>query len=420
MNRTLSRAWLIGRHHFVQEASKRSFLLVLFSLPLFLALTISVGLLGARMSEHSTTIGYVDSRAFLQDSMVASGERNVQFRSYESRGEAQAALDNGAIDAYYLLAPDFAVTRRAELVYQEAPPWEAQQAFNAIVRRARLAGRSPQLTERVLQGPSLTVRVISTGREYPAVGPPPVSDFLPIIAAAVIGFLVMTTSGYLMEVVVAEKENRTMEIVISSVSAGEMMLGKIIGALGIAILQIAVWALCFIGAVWLGDVLEIGWLQNLHPDWANMAKIFVVGAPVYLLMAALMTAIGATLVDSHDAQQAGPFYLLVLYIPFYFIVLIGNNPNGPAALALSYFPPTAITAYALRMLFATVPWWQIGVTSAIALVASLLMVWAAGKVLRLSMLRYGQRLRWRELWARERAPQEGPSGPRLAGRERRA
>jgi ABC-2 type transport system permease protein len=223
------------------------------------------------------------------------------------------------------------------------------------------------------------------------------------MAAAVIGFLVMTTSGYLMAVMATEKENRTVEIVVSSVSAGKMMLGKIIGGLAIAALQLLVWVLCFAVGIWLGsEVLRLPWLQTLKLEWVNIIKIVVVGLPVYVFMAALMTAIGGTLTDTQDAQQAGAFYLLVLYVPFFLLGFIGRDPNGPIALLFSFFPPTAITTIALRMIFTTIPWWQIAAVAATALLSAGLMAWLAAKALRINLLRYGQPLRLRELFVRRR------------------
>ena len=67
----MSRVWLIGWHHFRQEVSKRSFLLVLLSLPLFLTLTIGLGALSVRLSDEEMVVGYVDPAHFLQDTTLA-------------------------------------------------------------------------------------------------------------------------------------------------------------------------------------------------------------------------------------------------------------------------------------------------------------------------------------------------------------
>lgn len=400
----MSRVWLIGWHHFRQEVTKRSFLFVLLSLPLFLTLTIGLGALSVRLSDEEMGVGYVDPAHFLQDTTMPVTDNEVELRRFDDAAAARTALESGVITGYYVLSPDFPANPQVELFYLTPPPWQAQNAFATLVQQNRLADQPADIRQRVLNGPTVSVRATSSGRVFPTAGPT-LAMFLPLLAAAAIGFLVMTSSGYMMEVIVTEKENRTMELLVASLSAGKILFGKIIGALGIAALQALIWSLCFVGTAWLGGILDISWLQDLRPDWGDIGLILVIGGPVYLFMAAVMTAIGSTLVDSQDAQQAGPFYLLILYIPFFFLGAIAESPHGPVALALSFFPPTALTAFALRLLFDAIPAWQVIVSLLVSLAGGVGMIWLAGKVFRLSLLRYGQRLRWRELFRAVRVPE---------------
>lgn len=409
----MSRVWLIGWHHFRQEVTKRSFLLVLLSLPLFLLLTIGLGVLSVKLSAEEMAVGYVDPAQFLQDTTITVMEGEVQLVRYDDAAAARTALESGVITGYYVLSPDFPANPQVELVYLTPPPWQAQNAFTTLVQQNLLADETVAVRQRVLEGPTVAVRVTASGRVFPTAGPT-LAMFLPLLVAVTIGFLVMTSTGYMMEVVVTEKENRTMEILVASLSTGKIMFGKIIGALGIAAVQLVVWSLCFALAVWLGrGPLDITWMQTLHPDWGDIGLILLIGGPVYLFMAALMTAIGSTLVDSQDAQQAGPFYLLILYIPFFFLGAIAESPHGPIALALSFFPPTALTAFAVRLIFDAIPTWQVVVSVMVSLVGGGGMIWLAGKVFRLSLLQYGQRLRWRELFRAVRAGE--PTRPTIAG-----
>jgi ABC-2 type transport system permease protein len=91
---------------------------------------------------------------------------------------------------------------------------------------------------------------------------------------------------------------------------------------------------------------------------------------------------------------------LLLLLPTYFTVPIGQAPNGMLAVAISLFPPTAAMTLGIRDIFASVPTEQFLLAAGIALAGGLGMVWLAGKAFRLSMLRYEQRLRLRELLAR--------------------
>jgi ABC-2 type transport system permease protein len=393
------KVWLIAQYHFLQEARKRSFLFLLFALPLFLAFSAGMGWVFSVVHSERTTLGYVDPGGLLADLGAGPEEPDVTLVRFETEADAHRALEAGEVDAYYLLPAEGAppAGRPASLVYFEAPPWTAARYFENLVRRNHMAGQPALLTERLVSGASVTVRATRSNREFPN-GDPTVAHFLPLIAAAIFSFLVLTTFGYLGEAVVAEKENRTMEVVITSVSAGRLMTGKILGGVGIALLQLLVWLVCLALFVFVGGtVLGIEWLQNIDPGWRDVANVVVVALPVYLLLAALTTILGATLVETQEVQQLGGLAFFVLFVPIYLLVPLIQDPNSPLALAFSFFPFTSVVTIALRSLLVEVPGWQVALSAAIALVCALLMVWLAGKAFRLSMLRYGQRVRWGEL-----------------------
>jgi ABC-2 type transport system permease protein len=106
------------------------------------------------------------------------------------------------------------------------------------------------------------------------------------------------------------------------------------------------------------------------------------------------------MVDNQEAQQLGGLSFVVLFLPVYLAVPLIQNPNGLLALAFSLFPPTAVVTIAMRSLLLEVPAWQIALAAGVALASGVGTVWLAGKTFRLSMLRYGQRLRPRDLLTR--------------------
>jgi ABC-2 type transport system permease protein len=402
----MSKMWLIAQHHFGQEAGKRSFLLVLFSLPLFLTLTIGLGYLTSRLEQESTTLGYVDQAGVLVETLAKAQEHHVRLVPFETPEAARAALEAGEIDAYYLLTADYVNTHQAQLVYFEPPSHSAVRYFQNLVRLNLTADQPPAVVERVLSGAKVSVRATASQREFPS-GGPSAGQVVSLLAAAMFAFLVLTTSGYMMQALVTEKENRTMEILMSSVSPFHMMAGKIVGVLGIAVIQLALWLAFLAGAAWLGgNALGIGWLQNITPNWRDILMITIVALPSYLCIAALMTAVGSTLVDSQEAQQMGPLFFMLLWLPVYLIIPIAHNLNGPLALGLSLFPLTSVVTIGVRSMFMEIPAWQIALSVAAALASGAVLVWLAGRAFRLSMLRYGQRLRWRELFVRRRPAPE--------------
>jgi len=106
----MSKVWLIARHQFRGEVSKRSFLLVLFSLPLFLTFTIGLGYLTVRLEEESTALGYVDQVGLLVETAAQPEEDDVRLIPFDTPEAARAALEAEEIDAYYVLPADYADT----------------------------------------------------------------------------------------------------------------------------------------------------------------------------------------------------------------------------------------------------------------------------------------------------------------------
>jgi len=397
----MSKIWLIARHHFQKETRKKSFLFILLSMPFFLLFSIGLGILFESLANDRMNVGYVDPGAFLRQTTLDDADEDIQLIAFPDEEKARLALDGNEIKAYYLLPADYPESIEIDLVYRDESDGRATSLMRRLVKLNLLAGQSPEVADRLMFGADVTVFATDANREYPE-GGPEAGLFLPIIVALVFGFLTMTTSGYMLQVMVEEKENRTMEIVISSVSPSQMMSGKIVGALGIAFVQLTVWACFFLIGLWVSrSVMDVAWLQEVKPVYLDLVKVAAVALPAYLFMAAIMTLIGATLVDTQEAEQVGPLAFLVILIPLFLIVPIAANPNGALAVILTLVPVTSVLTVALRSIFIVVPTWQVLASCFISLVSAGIAVWLAGKAFRLSLLRYGQRIKLSELLSRQ-------------------
>lgn len=392
----MSKIWLVAEQQFRKDVFKRSFVLAVFAMPLFLGFIIGLGWLGERIQQQSTVVGYVDAGNVLAHAPVSDDE-TVEFVRFAAVDEARAALEAEQIDGYYVLPADYPQSREVALVHKGNVSGAAMQAFDESMRRTLLAGQQEQVVERALAGPVLAVLAIDRHRTVP-LSLPGVGAFVPLILAALFAFLVMTVAATLMEAMAAEKQNRTIEIVVSSISPGQMMAGKILGVMGMTVVLAACWLAILVGFTWLGaNVVRLDWLQNLAIDGRDLALLLMVALPSFLFMAALMVALGATIVDAQEAQQIGAVAFLIIFVPIYLFFAFGDNPNSPLAIAFSLFPLTSVTTLAVRSLFMQVPTGQFVASALIALVSGVVMVWLAGKLFRANMLRYGQGLRLRQM-----------------------
>ena len=394
----MSKISLVAWHQLRQETSKRSFLILLLLMPLILVFTIGFGVLIARLEAGETTLGYVDQAGIIFDPTLGPENKDVTLVAYDTPEEARAALDAGTINGYYIIDADYASTHQAELLYNEQPRSSAMRYFEEVVRTNLVAGKTPALAERLLEGSNLTIEATTYHREYATAGPA-AGLFFPLIVSVFFIFLILTTSGYMTTVLAEEKVNRTIEIIVTSISAGQMMAGKLLGALGIAALQLVVWIVFLLAAVWVGgQVLDLSWLQNLDISWRDGVMAVLVALPAYYFTAAMMTLLGTMVSDDMEAQQIGSLSFILLLMPIYLLMVIFPNPSGAVALFFSFFPPTSILTFGVRSLVMVVPTWQVILSMIISLIGGVILTWLAGRAFRLSMLRYGQRLRLGELF----------------------
>jgi ABC-2 type transport system permease protein len=83
---------------------------------------------------------------------------------------------------------------------------------------------------------------------------------------------------------------------------------------------------------------------------------------------------------------------LLFVLPLFILPVLFSNPGHPLIVAFTLFPTTSFLTISLRWGLGTVPWWQIGLSWALLVATATLSIWAAARVFRAGMLRYGKPL----------------------------
>jgi ABC-2 type transport system permease protein len=200
-----------------------------------------------------------------------------------------------------------------------------------------------------------------------------------------------------MQAVVDEKENRTMEVLATSVSPMQLIGGKVMGIVAISLTQLAAWAVVTVLGILLAANAGIGFFQDLSMDMEIILSTLIIAVPAYVLASALMTSIGVIATTASEGQSISAVFLILHLIPIYLSWLIIPTPNDAPAVVLSFLPFTALMTICLRNLFASVPMWQVAVSAVVQTLTAVGALWLASRSFRMGMLRYGQRLKWLEL-----------------------
>ncbi len=385
--------WLIAKQEYRRTVVRRGFVILTAAIPIGMIALIALAILVEGMGADKRPIGYVDPSGTLdpgvQARMPDSGS-SVQIRAFPDQETALVALESEEIQAFYVLPDDYPQTLHTQLYYLEEPPSEEVWAdFDDFVRLNLLAAMPQEMQTRLFEGPDITVHDIASNREFSESSI--INVILPFVATFFFFFATMSAAGYMLGVVAGEKENRTIEIMVTSVTPGQLIGGKTLGLLAAALTQLGIYVLAaIIGlAVAAPYVPE---LQRVIVPWGYLGIMALFFLPTYVLISAVMVAIGGAVTEVQQGQQLAGLLNLVFMLPVFLISILFENPGHPIMVFFTLFPPTSFLTVSLRWGLGTVPMWQIGASWMLLVAAAVFMVWAAARVFRAGMLHYGQPL----------------------------
>ena len=236
------------------------------------------------------------------------------------------------------------------------------------------------------------------------------------LAMAFILYMIILMYGQMvMTSIIEEKNNRVLEIVVSSVKPSVLMAGKIIGVGLVALTQILIWAAIVLSfTVWAMPAI-IGSLSGIDSDFAGVLSqfgdagyvamlfvymiLFVVGG--YLFYSSIYAAIGSAVDNIQDASQLQMVAVLPIIIGFVLAPSVINNPSSGAAFWGSIVPFTSPMVMMARIPFG-IPLWEILVSLVLLYASSVALIWLAAKIYRVGIFMYGKKPTFGELlrWAR--------------------
>lgn len=401
----MNKLWQVAVCEYGRNVFKRSFAAVLLGVPLLLAMSIGTGFVIESLRDNPLPVGYVDHAGVLAgripapprpSAWVAGRDESIAFVAYSSEDAARAALESNAIQAYYVLPADYAVTRRVGLVYVREPGVNALQQFFDFLQINLLPAQPDVIARRVAAGPEVIVRSLDGRRETPT-GAPTFGLLMPLFITLAFFFMLLLSAGYMLGAVADEKENRTIEVLLTSVSPAQLMTGKVLGIAAIGLTLAAAWTALVALGIAAAAQAGVTWFGDLAMDWRIVLATAAIAVPAYVLAAALMVAIGALIPTTREAQSISALFLAVHAIPLYVAWTFFGDPQGTLPVVLSLLPCTALMTVGMRSLFTVVPAWQVAAGAAVQVVCALGALWLAGRALKVGLLNYQHRPAWRGL-----------------------
>jgi ABC-2 type transport system permease protein len=277
---------------------------------------------------------------------------------------AQTALENGKINGYYYIPEDF-MTSGSVIAYQENYNVMGGMENTWVVKETLHSNLllSAGISSEQFSQPLGDIKVVKATSEVAKPEPEPrasdqtLSYIVPYIVSLLFYVIIMTTSSMLMNSITTEKENRIMEILLTSIDPETMLAGKILSRGVVGILQFLLWG----GTGWLllqfsGQTFQMADQFKLPPEFLLWSLLFILLG--YGLYATLMAAVGALAPNIRESSQITILFVLPMIVPLMFVSIFSQSPNQALPVFLSYFPLTSPLAMMMRLSVTEIPIWE--------------------------------------------------------------
>jgi len=193
-----------------------------------------------------------------------------------------------------------------------------------------------------------------------------------------------------MQSVIEEKNNRIVEVLLSSVKSKELLTGKILGSAITGVLQMTIWLSPVIIVAltgWIKLPFEIIFNISIFQAFYFILNFFV-GLIIFL---GLFAAVASIFDNVQDTQSAMFPLIMLIMIPFFITISLIKNPTNSLAKIASMFPFSSIIVMPARMALVDVPVWQFLVSFTVNVITLILIFPIAGKIYRVGILKTGKK-----------------------------
>ncbi len=431
---------IIIAREFNERVGKKSFVITTLLMPVLMLLLMAAPAAIMMLSTpDDTEIAVVDQSGIMMPELAARAA-DLDFVTLTATDQPlDSVIADDRYDAVIFIGQDIVENpSNAALYNRDAGSMEvemlASNAIKKVVEDERLKAYSIENLSKILDEVNVdvhlsTLRIDESGNQESfssgvSYGMGMVMTFVLYMFLLLYGQMVMTS-------IIEEKNNRVLELVVSSVKPMQLMMGKIIGVGLVAVVQVVIWGvlLCLMSAFLLPAILpadlsaqvamasagDMDLSSSFDPDMINALAtftsvgyiatmmgymlMFLVGG--FLFYASIFAAIGSAVDNIQDASQLQTFAVLPIILALVFSLAVVSDPNGTMSVWMSMIPFTSPMVMLARIPFG-IPAWQIWVSAAILFASFVAMAWIAGKIYRIGIFMYGKKPSIADLvrWAR--------------------
>lgn len=416
---------LIIAREFGERARKRSFIITTLLMPiLMIGLMIAPSLMMLMDTAEQKQVVVIDRSGVVGDKLQSGGEVLFSVQNDLSKAEACSIYgeDSGIFGILYI-GSEVEHRDSVQLITNSSSSMMLEEniasQISAIVEAEKLKAYNIDNLDQILASVATNIELSTfenngTGEvetmESTSSG---INYILGMLLGMLLYMIIIIYGQMVLTSVVEEKSSRVIDVMVTSCTPFQIMMGKILGIALVAVTQIAIWAVLVIGAskflipaLFSPEVAATNdmMMQALMGTLGNTSYIaglfgylllFILGG--FLLYASLYAAAGSAVDSVQDGQQFNTIIMMPIILALIVMMSVFNDPNSSVAFWFSIIPFTSPIVMIARIPFG-IPTWEVVVSLVLLYATFLFVAWFAAKIYRIGIFMHGKRPSWRELW----------------------
>jgi ABC-2 type transport system permease protein len=413
---------LVIQREYLTRVRKRSFVVMTLVAPLLLSLFYGIIIYFAvnrDIGDTQKSIYVEDVSGVIIDKLQSTEQLHFISGQHPSAGYTTDFFNETHTDAV-LIIPDTSLTNVSLLAVNQPSITlmsTIEDQLASIKKQSSLEklGMNSKVLEDIMHQ-SVNISTSTVSEKGAESSSAQASSVIGYISALIIYLFIFMYGVQVMRGVIEEKTNRIVEVIISSLSPFELMMGKIIGIAMVGLTQFCIWVVLIVMLTGSGGLLMGQDTVSASPELANSGEFGQILAALaafdyvylllvfvfyfisgYLFYGALFAAIGSAVDSETDTQQ----FMLPVTMPLVLSLVLAqsaiiSNPHGPLAFWLSVIPFTSPIAMMVRVPFG-VDTWELLLSMGLMIVGFTFTVWVASRIYRVGILMYGKKANYKEL-----------------------
>lgn len=428
----MSKIGIVIQREYCERVTKKSFIITTILMPLLMvALMVIPTLIMTMVGPSETTVLVIDK----SNKIFQKLESNEDVKFVHTSEPLDSALAREDVGAVLVIPENIIEARGLTLKYYSNGPSSMTteslitRQINDVVEADRLKSYQIDDLAKILDDvhSDVALSTLRNDKDSEEATSSGLSYGIGIAMSLTLYMFLLIYGQMVMTSIIEEKNNRVLELVVSSIKPAQLMMGKILGVTLVALTQILIWGVLItcmsafllpallpaeamqdVAAVQAGNFAAVSDTENLEIIQAvsllgsvgyviklfGLLTLFLMTG--FLFYSAIYAAIGSAVDNIQDAGQLQTVIVVPVIFGFIFAMTAAADPSSSLAFWMSIIPFTAPMVMVARIPFG-IPGWEIALSLVLLIASFIGMVWLAGKIYRVGIFMYGKKPTFKEI-----------------------